>query len=99
MKMFTVRFRILPDRAPEVDAAIERLFAAVRRQQPRGVRYTYGRLPDGETYVALLELDEGVDNPLPSLPEGRRFQEELRRWAAEPPSPEPWTVLGDYRSA
>ncbi|PCC68857.1 hypothetical protein SAMN02745121_07614 [Nannocystis exedens] len=93
-----VRYTVPPEHAPQVDAAIEQLFAAVRRQQPAGIRYWYGRLADGATYVALLELDEGVDNPLLALPEARQFQAELRRYVAAPP-PEPVTVLGSYRSA
>lgn len=93
-----VRYTVQAEDAPQLDAAIERLFAAVHRQQPAGVRYWYGRLPDGATYVALLELDDGVDNPLPGLPEGRQFQEELRRFAAAP-LPEPVTVIGSYRPA
>ncbi|MFY0534500.1 hypothetical protein [Nannocystis pusilla] len=91
-----VRYTVQAEDTPQLDAAIERLFAAVHREQPVGIRYWYGRLPDGVTYVALLELDDGVANPLPSLREGRQFQEELRRFTAAP-LPEPVTMLGSYR--
>ncbi|WAS91571.1 hypothetical protein [Nannocystis punicea] len=94
-----VRTTVKPEDVPQVDAAIERLFAAVHRRQPAGIRYWYGRLPDGVTYVALLELDDGVDNPLLGLPEGEQFQEELRRHVAAPPLPEPVTMIGSYRPA
>jgi hypothetical protein len=49
------------------------------------------------TYVATLELDDGVENPLPALPEFREFQENLKMWTAEPPIPEQLTVIGSYR--
>jgi hypothetical protein len=49
------------------------------------------------TSVAVLELDDGVDNPLPALPEFRAFQEHLKNWMAEPPISEPVTVIGSYR--
>jgi hypothetical protein len=47
--------------------------------------------------VALLQVDDGVDNPLPALPEFREFQENLKNWVAEPPTPDQMTVVGSYR--
>ncbi len=61
-----VRYTVQAEDAPQLDGGDR---APVRRwstaSRPAGVRYWYGRLPDGATYVALLELDDGVDNPLP----------------------------------
>lgn len=94
-----VRYKIDAERVAAVDAAVERLFAALQREQPAGIRFTYGRQADGQTYVALLELDDGADNPLLASPAARSFQEELRGHVAAPPLPEPLTVIGAYRSA
>lgn len=49
------------------------------------------------TFVVLLELDDGIENPLVQMPEFVAFQEGLREWMAEPPILEPLTVIGSYR--
>jgi hypothetical protein len=49
------------------------------------------------TFVVLLALDDGIDNPLLAVPEFREFQENLRKWIIEPPLPDQLTVLGSYR--
>src|SRR5215831_19321047 len=97
MSVLMIRSKVKAADAAEVEAAAKRLFAALQEAQPRGIRYTSCRLSDGVTYVALLELDEGLENPLPALPEFREFQESLKQWMAEPPIPEPLTVVGSYR--
>lgn len=47
-------------------------------------------------FVALLELEEGVENPLPSIPECREFRERLPSWVAEPPAPQELEVVAAY---
>jgi hypothetical protein len=97
MKVLMVRSTLKAEHVGEAEAAGQRLFAALEQAQPQGIRYTTCRLPDGATYVSLLELDDGVDNPLLALPEARAFQEGLKNWLAEPVISEPLTVLGSYR--
>jgi len=65
--------------------------------QPEGIRYAWCLLPDGETFVALVQVDDGVENPIPGLPEFRDLQEGLERWLAEPANAQPLTVIGSYR--
>lgn len=97
MNVLMVHSKVKAEHVAEVEAAAKRMFAALQQAQPQGIRYTSCRLPDGVTYVALLEIDDGVDNPLPTLPEFRAFQEGLKQWVAEPPTSEPLTVIGSYR--
>src|SRR5215472_62306 len=97
MNVLMVRSRVKADSAAEVEAAVAKMFAAIEQTQPRGVRYASCRLPDGVTFVALLALEDGIDNPLPALPEFRAFQDSLKNWMAEPPTAEPLTVVGSYR--
>jgi hypothetical protein len=78
MAVLMVRSKIRAEAVGDVDAAVEHLFAAIHQAQPEGIRYASFRLPDGVTYVALLALDEGVDNPLPALPEFSEFQDNLK---------------------
>ena len=71
MSLMMITATLREDAVDTVDAAIETLFAAVEAAQPEGVRYASTRLPDGVTSVILLQVDEGVENPLPSIPESR----------------------------
>jgi hypothetical protein len=97
MNVLMVHSKVKAAYVTEVEAAVKRVFATLQQEQPKGIRYTSCRLSDGVTYVAVLELDDGVDNPLPALPEFRAFQENLKHWSAEPPIPEQVTVIGSYR--
>jgi hypothetical protein len=90
MNVLMVRSKVKPESVPEVDAAIE-------QARPSGVRYASSRLGDGVTFVALLELEDGVDNPLPALPAFVKFQQDLKQWTEGPPTAEQMTVVGSYR--
>jgi hypothetical protein len=97
MNILMVRSKVKATHVTEVEAGIKRLFAALQQAQPEGIRYASCRLADGVTYVALLEIDEGVDNPLPTMPEFQAFQETLKTSMTEPPTGEQLTVSGSYR--
>ena len=73
------------------------MFAAIDAAAPQGVRYASCKLPDGETFVILLELDDDTDNPLLGVPAFREFQATLQNWIAEPPVVEQLTPVGSYR--
>jgi hypothetical protein len=96
MSVMMVRAKVKADRVAEVEAAVQAMFSAIERAQPKGVRYASSRLPDGVTYVILLGLEEGIENPLFAVPEFRAFQEGLKAWLAAPPLSEPLTVVGSY---
>src|SRR4051812_37753753 len=96
MSVMMVRAKVKPDRVADVEDAARTLFAAIDAARRDGVRYASCRLPDGETFVALLEVDEGIENPLPAVAEFRVFQEQLREWLAEAPTAEPLSVVGSY---
>lgn len=93
-----IRSKVRNESAAEAEAAVKTLFAALDEQRPQGIRYSSYRLSDGLTYVVLVEVRDGIDNPLTEMPEFRAFQENLRIWLAEPPTPEQVTVVGDYRA-
>jgi hypothetical protein len=48
----------------------------------------------GRPFVILLLVDEGIENPLPTVPAFREFQENLKSWIADRPVPESLTVVG-----
>lgn len=97
MSVLTVRAELREEHVAEAEAAVKRMFAAIERERLEGIRYASVKLADGVTFLALLELDDGVENPLPGLPEARAFYDSLPAWYAEPPVVGPGTVIGSYR--
>jgi hypothetical protein len=91
-----VRFTTTEANLGAVEAGIDSMITAISQAKPAGTRYTATKLADGVTFMLLLELAEGTDNPLPSIPEARAFQAQMPTWAKEPPAPQPLTVLGSY---
>jgi hypothetical protein len=94
--MTEVLMRARPGHAGKIESAAQSMFAAIRQEMPEGIRYTAYR--SGDSFLILLELKDGIENPLPAIAAVQSFQEELREWLAEPPSMEQLTVVGDYRS-
>jgi hypothetical protein len=81
----------------DVQAAVKKMLAALDAAQPERLRYASCLLADGETFVALPQIDGGLDNPLQSLPEYRELLGIVEGSRAEPPSVQSWTVIGSYR--
>lgn len=95
MTTLIVQYRIADGTRPQVETAVGELMAAVDEGAPLGVRHAIGTQPDGVTVVGLLELADGVENPLPTLPAARAFQQALAQWiVGEPTVPVPLDVLG-----
>jgi hypothetical protein len=96
MSVMLVRATVKDDCVTEVDQAVQAMFTAIDRAEPEGVRYASCKAADGKTYVILLELEDGIENPLPAVPEFRAFQGGLQGWLDQPTSPEHLTVVGSY---
>lgn len=98
MPVLMIRYRVSDEGVAEVVDAIKTAFAAVEAQQPEGIRYAYLRRAGSTEFVALLEIDEGVENPLPGIEATRRLQATVAKWAVRrAPTPQPLDVLGTYR--
>ena len=97
MSVQMVQAKIRRESVPGVQAAAKRMFTAIDAAQPEGIRYASCLLPDGETFVALLQVDDGVENPLARFPEFREFLEGVEASRAEPANVQPLTVIGSYR--
>ncbi|QFG21963.1 hypothetical protein [Actinomadura sp. WMMB 499] len=97
MPVFVISYQVADEGVAEVSAAVEKAFAAVDARRPEGIRYAYFRRAGGTEFVALLEIPEGAENPLPGIAEARALQETVARWVVGPvPAPEPFEVLGAY---
>ena|SRR5664279_1357637 len=98
MAVLMIRSTVKPESADDVEQGLQKMFAAIEEAQPAGLRYASYRLADGVTYVAQLEIADGVDNPLPGIAEFREFQAGLKEWLAGPPEVEQFEVVGSYSS-
>jgi hypothetical protein len=97
MSVQMAQAKIKTESVADVQAATEKMFAAINAAQPEGIRYASLLLADGQTFAALVQVDDGVENPIPSLPEFRELQELVEASRAEPPNVQPLTVMGSYR--
>jgi hypothetical protein len=98
MTVIMVRYRVRDESVAEVETGIEKMFAAIEQEQPKGIRFAMGKLSDGVTFVGILELQDGAHNPLHRIPAARSYQEKVRDWVVEkPPAPERLEVVGSYR--
>ncbi|WP_242346496.1 hypothetical protein [Anaeromyxobacter terrae] len=96
MEVLITRTKVKPEKVSDVNRAAEKLFAAIRAAAPRNVRVASSLLADGATFVTFLQLQDGAENPLPSLPAYREFLETLRPCVAEPPVAEHGKVVVAY---
>ena len=95
MSTMMLTVSVKPESRAEVEAAVAKMFSAIEREQPEGVRYASCRLGDSDTFVILLQL-AGSENPLAAVPEFRTFQDNLKNWLAGPPARDELTVVGSY---
>jgi hypothetical protein len=97
MSLQMAQTRIKAESVTDVQTAVKKMLAAINATQPGGIRYASFLLSDGETFVALAQVDDGVENPLVGLPEFRELQEVVEASRAEPPSVQPLRIIGSYR--
>jgi len=60
--------QVKEEHVSDAEAAAKRMFAAIEREGLEGIRYASIKLDDGVTFVAVLELEDGIENPIPALP-------------------------------
>jgi hypothetical protein len=97
MSVQMAQAKIKAERAADVQAATEKMFAAINAVQPDGIRYASLLLDDGQTFVAVVQVDDGVENPIQGLPEFRELQEVVEGSRATPTSVQSSRVVGSYR--
>jgi hypothetical protein len=97
MSLLMVQSKFKAESVADVQAAVGKVIAALGSAQPEGIRYASFLLPDGETMVALLQVEDGVENPLSSLPEYQELLEIVEPCRAQPPIVQRWALTGSYR--
>ena len=96
MSVMMLRQKVKDGSVDAAEAAARDLFATLDRVRPEGLRYASTRVVDSSTFVILLELADGIEDPRPAIPEFLRFLEQLKGWVDGPPVIEHFDVVGSY---
>jgi hypothetical protein len=96
MTLQIVRAAIKPEHAADLEAAAGKVFTALGEHEPGGLRYASLRMADG-SYLIILEVEDGTENPLPSIAAFQEFQAGLGGWLSGAPVMETASVVGSYR--
>ena len=96
MTVLLARVQVKEDAVPEVEAAIEKMFAAIHAAEPEGLRYAHTKAADGVTFVIFVQVDNPQGNPLTTIPEVGEFQQWVEERLDERTPPESLTVVGSY---
>jgi hypothetical protein len=97
MKTVMVRYRVKADRAAENEAFIRRVFDALERERPAGLRYASFKLEDGVSFVHIAAFERDGENPLRELPAFKEFVAGIRDRCEEPPATVELGAIGSYR--
>ena len=96
MSVVMVRQKVKEGSLEAAEAGVRELFATLDRVRPEGLRYASTRVADSSTFVILVELADGIEDPRPAVPGYLEFQEQLKGWVEGPPAIERLDVIGSY---
>ena len=92
----TVRFNVKDKHGKEFESAANGIARALREAAFCGIRYTICKSNDGITFLGILHKSEGMENPLPTLAEGKTFFKGLETWLASPPERLQWEQMAEF---
>jgi hypothetical protein len=78
MSVVMVRQKVKDGSLQEAEAVVRELFATLDRVRPEGLRYASTQVVDSSTFVILVELADGIEDPRPGVPGYPRFLEQLK---------------------
>ncbi len=97
MKHVMVRYKVKAERAAENESYIRRVFEALEREKPTGIRYASFKLADGVSFVHIASIESPDDrNPLRDLPAFQAFVAEIRQRCDEAPVTVDLNQIGSY---
>jgi hypothetical protein len=96
MSVMLLHQKVKDGSVEQAEAAVRDLFAALDRVHPEGIRYASTRVAGSSTFVILVELADGSEDPRSAIPEYARFLEQLKGWVDGPPVIEQLEVVGSY---
>jgi hypothetical protein len=78
------QFHVKPEKVSAFTEGVRSVVAALSKAEITGVKYAVIPL-EKNVLQGILQLVNREDNPLPSLPEGKAFLEQLPLWIIAPP--------------
>jgi hypothetical protein len=91
-----LRQKVKDGSVEQAEAATRDFFATLDRLRPEGIQYASTRVADSSTFVILFALDDGSEDPRPTIPEYAQFLEQLKGRLDGPPVIEQLDVVGSY---
>jgi hypothetical protein len=91
-----IRYRVKPDQAATNVELVREVYDELHGDRPARLRYATSQLPDGVSFIHLVETEDEHD-PLPHLPAFQRFREGIRERCQEAPVVTELHELGSFR--
>lgn len=92
----TVRFNVKATHVKEFESAANGITTALREAAICGIRYSICKSSDGITFLGILHLSEGMENPLPTLAEGKTLLNGLETWFSSSPERLQWEQMTEF---
>ena len=96
MSVTMISQNVKQGKVDEAEAALHDLFATLHRVRPEGLRYASTKVVDSTTFVILVDLADGIEDPRSAIPEYAEFLDRLPSWVDGPPVIERLDVVGSY---
>ena len=95
MKAVKVEYTVREDFVSQNKQNIQAVMDALKKKGDVGVLYSAWTKEDGKTFVHIVfQRDEQAAEAVPSLPEFKHFQSELKTGIEVPPKAEPLELAG-----
>lgn len=91
-----VHFKVKAGCILQFESGVNKIVSALKRLKPAGICYTVYRSDGDFNFIGLLQLDDGVENPLPGIPEAQAFLAGLESWLEGPSTREQLTILANF---
>ncbi len=97
MSVLLLRYHVAERDVQTVISAVQSAFAALKKENPDLVRFTYYQVAGTTEFVGLVELRDGVENPLLRLESTKKLKGIVDGLTVgAPPPPQPLKVIGVY---
>jgi hypothetical protein len=98
MSQQLIRYTTKPEHAARNEELIRAVYEELHQGRPDGLRYAAFKLPDGVTFVHLVQNERGDEpSPLLTVKAFGEFQAGLAGRRADGPSREELLPIGSYR--
>jgi hypothetical protein len=91
-----IRYRVKPDQAATNSELVRAVYDELHSDPPAGLRYATFQLPDGVSFIHLVETEDEHD-PLPHVRAFHRFREGICEHCEEAPVVTELHEIGSYQ--